>query len=204
MGGSAKYRAAKKIKTNQNSRSLNVTGQKHFPVEANLRIKVKTREDAVREFRNSHVNSDHERAYAIDDQGYVHQYAEGGKDFVDIKYPKNGHVIHNHPDGEGEHLSVDDLRVFASKELKSLTASSKRNDYVIERGTHFKKQEFMNALYTAKINWDDTDSVHNWLLDNAYKYGYRYTRKVYNNSGKVVKETKSLSVKRSDRKKYGL
>ena len=52
-------------------------GPEHFPVEANVRIKNKTTEGALQEFRDKHVAEDHEFAYVIDDQGYVHEYNEG-------------------------------------------------------------------------------------------------------------------------------
>ena len=60
-----------------NSKSL-------LPAEMNARIKSKTPEAAIAEFNKKHQNADHEWAVEVDDQGFVHQYVEGGKHSVGI------------------------------------------------------------------------------------------------------------------------
>ena len=55
-----------------------------LPAQANVRIKAKTPEGAMAEFREKHGNSDHEWAYEIDSNGYVHQYVEGNAHSVAI------------------------------------------------------------------------------------------------------------------------
>ena len=162
----------------------------HHPVEANVRIKNKTTEGALSEFRNAHVGEDHEYSYVIDGQGYVHEYNEGDKGSVAVHNAKGGHIIHNHPNDSA--FSYEDLELFASRGAQSITASGKKHDYTIERGTHFKKDEFIKALSKAKIKGSNyNEGVHNWMMDNAGKYGFKYTRNTYNKDGKLVRSTKS-------------
>lgn len=173
-------------------------GPDHFPVEANVRIKNKTTEGALQEFRDKHVTADHEYAYIIDDQGYVHEYNEGDKGSVSVYNTKGGRIIHNHPSDGDPAFSFEDLDLFASGEAKSMTASSSKYDYTIERGTHFKKQEFIKALSKAKLKGGSySEAVHNWMLDNAGKYGFKYTRNTYNKNGKIVHTTKSSTKPRN-------
>ena len=169
-------------------------GEKHFPVEANVRIKNKTTEGALQEFRDKHVAADHEYLYIIDDQGYVHEYDEGTASEVTFNpyNAKDARVIHNHPSHGEPAFSFEDLDNFASGKQKSVTASSKNYDYTVERGTHFKEKEFRQALKTAKIKGHDySDGVHNWLKDNAGKYGYKYTRTTYDDNGNAKRTYKS-------------
>ncbi len=175
-------------------------GPKHFPVEANVRIKNKTTEGALQEFRDKHVAADHEYLYIIDDQGYVHEYDEGSAGAVAFNAynAKNARVIHNHPSLGEPAFSYEDLDNFASGKQKSVTASSKKYDYTVERGTHFKEKEFRQALKTAKIKGSNySDGVHKWLMANAGKYGYKYTRNTYNKNGELVKTQKSSTMPKS-------
>ena len=55
-----------------------------FPAYANVRIKSKTLEGAMQEFHDRFENEDHEWAYEVDPQGYVHQYIEGNATSVSI------------------------------------------------------------------------------------------------------------------------
>ena len=174
----------------------NGQGPSHFPVEANVRIKNKTTEGALQEFRDKHVAANHEYLYIIDDQGYVHEYDEGTAGSVTFNpyNAKNARVIHNHPSFGEPAFSYEDLDNFASGKQKSVTASSKKYDYTVERGTHFKEKEFRQALSKAKIKGHNySDGVHNWLMDNAKKFGYKYTRNTYNENGKLVRTTKSTT-----------
>lgn len=167
-------------------------GTPHFPVEANVRIKNKTTDGALQEFRNKHVSEDHEYAYVIDGQGYVHEYNEGDYGSVAVHNTKGGHVIHNHPSGGDPAFSYEDLELFANGKAQSMTASSKKYDYTIERGTHFDEDGFRKALSKAKLKGGSySEAVHNWMLDNAGKYGFKYKRNTYNNNGVKVHTTKS-------------
>ena len=183
------------------SPGANGSGPDHFPVEANVRIKNKTTEGALSEFRKSHVDANHEYAYVIDAQGYVHEYNEGGAGAVNIYNPRGGHIIHNHPSFGEPAFSFEDLDMFADQKAQSVTASSKKYDYTVERGTHFKEKEFRQALSKAKIKGHNySDGVHNWLMDNARKYGYKYTRNTYDKNGNLIKTQKS-STKPKGKKK---
>lgn len=203
MGGSAKYKNAHnkyKRKGFGHGNSGGGGGKSHFPVEANVRIKNKTTEGALSEFRNQHINSDHEWAYIIDDQGYVHEYNEGNKGSVPIYNTRGGHIIHNHPETGESAFSYEDMEVFAAGKAKSMTASSSKFDYTIERGTHFKEQEFVQALSKANLVGSDyNDAVDKWLMKNARRYGYKYTRTAYKADGSVGIVRKSMT-KHKERK----
>lgn len=207
MGGSAEYREAhKQFQTTGFGHGTpgtgNGKGDDHFPVEANVRIKEKTVDGALAEFRKQHANSDHEWAYVIDDQGYVHEYDEGDSSSVAVYNSRNGRVIHNHPTHGEPAFSYEDLELFAKQQQKSITASSPKYDYTVERGTHFKKDEFVKALSKAKlVGRDYNDAVHNWLLANAGKYGYKYTRNTYKKDGSLGKTQKSTTLRKG--KKQG-
>ncbi len=147
-----------------------------FPARANVRIKTKTPEAAMEEFRERYKNADHEWAYAIDDQGYVHEYREGGKHSVSVNGGKGMMVLHNHPGGGA--FSKADLLVTANSDNKGIVASGKHYDYVFTKGTHFKADEFRRAVNNATLTGKDySEGVHNWLTKNQRKYGFKYYRR---------------------------
>lgn len=153
-----------------------------LPAQANVRIKNKSLEGALNEFKRKHLDSDHEWAYEVDSNGYVHQYVEGARSSVAIgagakvRRGEGTMIIHNHPSGGA--FSDEDLYSFANqRNSKGFIASGKRYDYKIEKGTHFKAQQFTKAVRTAKMRGTDyDDAVNKWLKANQKKYGYRYSR----------------------------
>ena len=153
-----------------------------LPATANTKIKAKTLDGALAEFKRNHLDSDHEWAYEVDSNGYVHQYVEGAAHSVGIgasaKVGKGQKtmIIHNHPSG-GAFSDSDLLSVSAQKRAKGIIASGKNYDYKFEKGTHFNAQGFSKAVKTAKMkgkNYDD--AVDKWLKSNQKTYGYKYSR----------------------------
>lgn len=152
------------------------------PALANVKIKSKNFESALQEFRAKHVRSNHEWAYEVDSNGYVHQYVEGNRTSVNIsgraKVPKSERtmIIHNHPGG-GAFSDSDLLHTAAVARERGIIASGKKYDYVFEKGDKFKAQSFTRAVKKAEMqgkNYDD--AVDKWLRKNQTKYGYKYTR----------------------------
>lgn len=152
-----------------------------LPAYANVRIKSKTVEGAMQEFRKNHVDSDHEWAYEIDPQGYVHQYKEGAATSVGIYGSiKDGIILHNHPKGGEPAFSDSDLISASLGREKGIVATSKNWDYIFQKGGHFKATEFVKAVKSAKlVGTDYNDAVDKWLKANANKYGYKYSRKYH-------------------------
>ena len=151
-----------------------------LPAYANVRIKNKTLEGAMEEFRKQHANSDHEWAYVVDNQGFVHKYVEGDDNSVKVSSDNPEHMIlHNHP--KGGIFSRYDMINFATSLVKGIVATTPNGyDYIIEKGTHFNKKSsnFINDILNAKIkgkNYDD--AIHKWLTDNQKKYSYKYSKK---------------------------
>lgn len=153
-----------------------------LPAKANIRIKAKTPEGAMKEFREKHGSSDHEWAYEIDDNGYVHQYVEGNRSSVSIgsgaKVGKGQKtmILHNHP--SGGHFSDSDLISTAMDgRSKGIVASSTKANYIFEKGTHFKANSFIKAVKNANMKGTSyDDAVDKWLSKNSKKYGYKYTK----------------------------
>lgn len=148
-----------------------------LPAYANTRIKSKTLESAMKEFQQKHKDSDHEWAYEVDDQGYVHQYIEGNKTSVAISSKsRNTMILHNHPSG-GAFSDSDLISTSMDRHSRGIVASGKKFDYVFQKGTHFKANEFIKAVKSAKMKGKDyDDAVDKWLRKNQKKYGYKYTR----------------------------
>ena len=153
-----------------------------LPAQANIKIKSKTPEGAMKEFREKHGASDHEWAYEIDDNGYVHQYVEGNKSSVSIgsraKVGKGQKtmILHNHP--SGGHFSDSDLISTAMDgRSKGIVASSSKANYIFEKGTHFKATQFVKAVKNASMKGTSyDDAVDKCLSKNSKKYGYKYTK----------------------------
>ena len=157
--------------------------QEILPVYANIKIKNKTLEGAMEEFRKKHGKADHEWAYAVDNQGFVDRYVEGAKHSVSITATEPGQMIlHNHPGG-GAFSKPDLLNVANEKNITGVVATgSKGYEYVFKKGTHFAKHKdaFIKAVENGKIKGKDyDDAVHRWLTDNQKKYSYTYYRKKY-------------------------
>jgi len=151
-------------------------GKNLWPAYANVRIKTKSVEGAMEEFRNRYKNADHEWAYVIDQQGYVHEYAEGGKHSVGVSKNEKGlTILHNHPSGGA--FSGTDLVTAAEGKYKGVVASGSKYDYVFTKNSSFKGQAFASAVKNAKLSGSDySEGVHKWLTKNQRKYGYKYHR----------------------------
>ena len=154
-----------------------------LPAYANTKIKSKTFEGALAEFRRKHVDSDHEWAYEVDSNGYVHQYVEGATSSVGIgagakvRKGERTMIIHNHPSG-GAFSDSDLISVSMQTRAKGIIASGKKYDYIFEKGSHFKASQFIKAVKSAKMKGKDyDDAADKWLKANAKKYGFKYTRK---------------------------
>ena len=157
-------------------------GEQLLPARANTKIKAKTLDGALAEFKRNHLDSDREWAYEVDSNGYVHQYVKGAAHSVsigaDAKVARGQKtmIIHNHPSG-GAFSDSDLLSVSAQKRAKGIIASGKKHDYKFEKGTHFKAQAFSKAVKNAKMKGKDyDDAVDKWLKKNQKTYGYKYSR----------------------------
>lgn len=150
-----------------------------LPAYANTKIKSKTFEGALKEFRKNHAISDHEYAYEVDGNGYVHQYVEGGRSSVRIgtgRNSRNTMIIHNHPSG-GAFSDSDLISASMDRRSKGIVASGKKHDYIFEKGTHFKANDFIKGVKTAKMKGSSyDDAVDKWLKTNQSKYGFKYKR----------------------------
>ncbi len=150
------------------------------PVQANVRIKSKTPEGALKEFRERHVSSDREWMYEVDDRGYVQQYARGNATSVapTKTVKKNSMIYHNHPGKKGGAFSDNDLLFVAQTKASGIVASGREGDYILtKRGGHFKSNEFTKAVKRAKMKGKDyDDAVRKWLgdKDRQKKLGYKF------------------------------
>lgn len=152
-----------------------------LPAYANTKIKNKTFEGALEEFKSKYIGANREFAYEVDDQGYVHQYVRGGAHSVGIGTSRNVRdrstmIIHNHPSG-GAFSDADLISTAMDRKSKGIIASGKSYDYKLEKGTHFKANDFTKAVRTAKMKGKDyDDAVDKWLKKNQKTYGYKYSR----------------------------
>lgn len=153
-----------------------------LPAYANTKIKEKSLEGALAEFKRNHMLADHEFAYEVDSNGYVHQYVEGARSSVGIganakvRKGEQTMIIHNHPSG-GAFSDSDLISVSMQGRAKGIIASGKNHDYKFEKGGHFKASQFIKAVKNAKMKGKDyDDAVDKWLKANQKKYGYKYSR----------------------------
>ena len=150
------------------------------PVQANVRIKSKTPEAALKEFRQSHVLLDAEYMYEVDRQGFVRQYAGGDATSVaPTKAVQKGSMIyHNHPGQKGGAFSDNDLYFVAQTKASGIVASGREGDYIlIKKGGHFKANNFVKAVKNARMKGKDyDDAVIKWLgdKDRQKKLGYTF------------------------------
>lgn len=154
------------------------SGGRLLPAAANVRIKTKSLESAMDEFQKKFKDADHEWAYEVDDQGFVHQFVEGGRSSVSIgSSTRDTIILHNHPSG-GAFSDGDLLSTSMDRRSKGIVASGRNYDYVFTKGTHFKASAFIKAVKTARMQGKDYDTaVDAWLTKNQRKYGYKYYRK---------------------------
>ena len=143
-------------------------------------------------------NADHEWAYAVDEQGYVHGVNEGGSTSVTMPFPKRGTkglmMIHNHPGTKanpGGAFSDKDLINASMTKYKGIIATDQTGEYIFQKGTHFKATDFVSAVKRAKLKGKDyNDAARKWLKANAKKYGYKFE---YNTKRNYVANDKTGS-----------
>lgn len=157
-------------------------GKDLLPAYANTQIKSKTLEGALAEFKRNHLLADHEFAYEVDSNGYVHQYVEGATSSVAISASakvgkgQKTMIIHNHPSG-GAFSDSDLISASMQTRASGVIASGKNYDYKFEKGGHFKASAFIKAVKSAKMKGKDyDDAADKWLKANQKKYGYKYSR----------------------------
>lgn len=155
----------------------------HVPAEANVQIKTKTYEEALKNFQKKFASADHEYAYEVDKQGFVHFFNEGEAHSVSLSYKslsnKNTVIVHNHPsDG---HFSDTDLLNLSNYKSGGVVAVGKTNTYsVLKVDGRFDSSGFSKMIKKASRegikgkSYDD--AVDKMLKANAKKYGYRYTK----------------------------
>lgn len=145
-----------------------------FPAEFNDGEKFQSEDKALEKFREKHANSDKEFAIAVDEDGFVHQYQEGGTTAVAIAGRDGQLVIHNHPN-DGAFSDGDLLSCAQNKGERGIIASGKSGDYIFKKGKNFNAEGFVKAVHTAKMRGTDyNDAVDKWLMKNRDKYGYEY------------------------------
>ncbi len=119
------------------------------------------------------MNDDYESAFSVDENGYVTKYVHGNAHSVRISGNKGDMIYHNHPGG-GNFSDADLISTSLSHE-KGIVASGTHGDYILTKGTHFKANDFVRAVRTAKLKGKDyDDAASKWLKRNAKKYGYTY------------------------------
>lgn len=162
---------------------------RHFPAEANVRIKTKTYEEAVKEFANFTKDKTVEYAYEVDADGFVYGFMQGGKNSIYPTAMKNGSIIlHNHPlakDSTTTHFSDADLLSMAvTPSSKGVVATHYRGDhtiaYQVTKGGHFDDTGFVSFVKNLSRNGAKgktyDDAIDKALKANAKKYGYTYTK----------------------------
>lgn len=71
--------------------------QVRFPAEFNTGDRYQSFESALQRFRERHATSHIEYGIAVDENGYVHRYIQGGPSSVAISGRDGQMIIHNHP-----------------------------------------------------------------------------------------------------------
>lgn len=149
-------------------------GRAKFPAEFNDGDKFQSETKALDKFRERHANSDHEFAIAVDSDGYVHQYIEGGSTSVAISGRDGQLIIHNHPSG-GNFSDSDLLSVAQNRGERGIVASGSKGDYIFKKAKGFDGAAFVKAVKSARMKGKDyDDATHKWLKTNQKKYGYMY------------------------------
>lgn len=148
-------------------------GEGDLPARMNTRIKTKTVDEAIKQFRNTHQNDDRESLIQVDVDGFVQQYNHGSAHSVAFTPKNNGLVIHNHP--SNSHFSDTDLLNLSTTNTRGVVATTKSGYYMVTKGTHFKTNEFGKAVKKANMRGTDyNDAVDKWLKKNQKRYGYVY------------------------------
>lgn len=161
---------------------------RHFPAEANVKIKTKTYDEALKQFSNFAKDKTKEYSYEVDGDGYVYGLIEGGGTSTSFTSMKKGSTIfHNHPlpkDATTSHFSDTDLFTFTRSNFHNgMVATHNKGThtvaYQVHKGTHFNATGFEKMVRSASKGkgiqgktYDD--AVDKMLKANAKKYGYTY------------------------------
>lgn len=163
-------------------------GKEHHPAEANVQIKTKTYDEALKQFSNFAKDKNIEYGYEVDSQGFIHGFVEGDSTSVSIGHKTKGTIIlHNHPlpkNSTTSHFSDSDLISMARQNReKGIVATHYRGThtvaYQVTKGGHFDATGFEKMIKKASSKgikgktYDD--AVDKMLKANAKKYGYKYT-----------------------------
>lgn len=148
-----------------------------LPARMNNAIKVKTREEAIAEFRKKHGNSDIEHSITIDKNGFVNSYQHGNKNSVMAGRTEKGDwLIHNHPNNSS--FSPADMLNTAMTHRGGIVATHSGGYRVFSKGPHFDQVGFVKAVKKAQKTGlkgkDGNAVVDNFLKRNQKKYGYRF------------------------------
>lgn len=191
-GGSGSSGPSKQFKP---SHATNKTPKRNsdLPARMNTRIKTKTVENAINEFRRKHGNDSKESMIMVDRNGFVTQYNHGGKHSVAFSDNfKDGLVIHNHP--SNSHFSDTDVLNLSTTKTRGVVATTKSGYYMLEKGTHFNANSWAKAVRNAKFSGTDyNDGFDKWLRKNAKKHGL-----VYKNVKDDLSNLKPLKMKTRD------
>ena len=149
----------------------------NLPARVNNKVKVKTREQAIKAFRDMHGKDAGESLVQIDRNGFVHHYRNGNKSNVTInKTVKGATLVHNHPNNST--FSPADMKVVASTNVGSIIATHSKGYREFTKQSHFKQNDFLKAVARVEKNGlkgkGPNDAVDRWLKRNQKKYGYTF------------------------------
>ena len=151
--------------------------RENLPARMNNRIKVKTLENAIAEFRKLHGKDGKESLIQVDTQGFVHGYTHGRAHSVSpAKIHKGALAIHNHPSNST--FSLADLQTTASTHARGVVATHSKGYRIFEKGNRFDSTGFtkdvVKAHRTALKGKNPNDAIDRWLKRNQKKYGYTF------------------------------
>lgn len=149
----------------------------NLPARVNTKVKVKTRANAIKAFRDMHGKDAGESLVQIDRNGFVHHYRNGNKSNVSInRIVKGATLVHNHPNNST--FSPADMKVVASTNVGSIIATHSKGYREFTKQSHFKQNDFLKAVARVEKNGlkgkGPNDAVDRWLKRNQKKYGYTF------------------------------
>ena len=149
----------------------------NLPARVNNKVKIKTREQAIKAFRDMHGKDAGESLVQIDRNGFVHHYRNGNKSNVSLnRTVKGATLVHNHPNNST--FSPADMKVVASTNVGSIIATHSKGYREFTKQSHFKQNDFLKAVARVEKNGlkgkGPNDAVDRWLKRNQKKYGYTF------------------------------
>ena len=113
-------------------------------------------------------------------------FAQG--DRIEVSIKPGDIVTHIHPRRDGilgGNFSIADMEFFTNYDnIKTFRAVAKEGTYSITKGENFDAEKFRNAFIESENSlreqtFSSTNNLfissHNWLIQNAKKYGYTYS-----------------------------